>query len=266
MPFFSPLPSLQLFYTLQGPETGPPLLVHGWCCNSHDWNFHITPLAQTYRVIAFDLRGHGQSSAPLDIIYKLSDHATDIAALLKHLGYEKDVRVIAHSMGAMITSLLSVEQPELFKALVSVDPYHFKLEMMTAKAIAAYEAAGTVTAVNLKMWPSMYGSDLPEWMKFAYLRRVEETQPHVIRGCLEGSVTHHIGMNMEEHLELRKKSRIPWLAVYADEEESRKEIELSSNSLDEVVVIGGMGNWLHNAKADEFNAVVGDWLKKVETS
>ncbi|KAF9737830.1 hypothetical protein PMIN06_009002 [Paraphaeosphaeria minitans] len=68
MPYFSPLPSLTLFYSLHVTDTAPPILrIHCWCCNSHDWDFSIAPLAATYRVISFDLRGHGHSSAPPDL-------------------------------------------------------------------------------------------------------------------------------------------------------------------------------------------------------
>jgi pimeloyl-ACP methyl ester carboxylesterase len=259
MPYFNPTPTLKLFYTLHGPESAPPLLlVHGWCCNSHDWDFSIAPLAQSYRVIAFDLRGHGQSNAPADLTYRLGDHMSDVVALLHHLGYDRDVRIVGHSMGGMITSALSVTKPELFKAFVVVDPHYFSLDAMSKQVVGAYDAAGgDVVAVNLQFWPSLYGEEIPQWMKTWYLRRVEETPPHVTRGCV-------VGMSMEEHLELRKKSEIPRLAIHANEEDIEREKELGVKKFDEVVVMGGVGHWMHHARADEFNKILLDWLKKIE--
>lgn len=265
MPYFNPTPTLQLFYTVHGSKTAPPLLlIHGWCCNSHDWNFSIAPLADTYRVIAFDLRGHGQSNAPKELTYRLKDHMDDVVALLRHLGYDRDVRIVGHSMGGMVTSALSITRPELFKAFVVVDPHYFALEAMSTQVVGAYDAAGgNVTAVNLHFWPSMFGEGIPQWMKTWYLRRVEETPPYVIRGCVEGSLEEHVGMSMEEHLE-RRKSGIPRLAIHASEEDVERERALGVKGVDEVVLMGGVGHWLHHAKADEFNKVLTGWLKKVE--
>jgi pimeloyl-ACP methyl ester carboxylesterase len=266
MPYFNPVPTLQLFYTLHGPESAPPLLlIHGWCCNSHDWDFSIAPFAQTYRVIAFDLRGHGHSTAPESLTYRLKDHMSDAVALLHHLGYDRDVRIVGHSMGGMLTSALSVTQPELFKALVVVDPHYFALEAMSEQVVGAYDAAGgDAVAVNLQFWPTLYGEDTPQWRQTWYLRRVEETPPYVMRGCVEGSLQEHVGMSMEEHWERRRKSMIPRLAIHTNDEDVEREKELGVKEVDEVVKIGGVGHWMHHAKPDEFNKVLLDWLKKME--
>ena len=47
-----------------GPADGPVvLLVHGWTCAIRFWNAQVRTLAKEFRVVAFDLRGHGRSGA-----------------------------------------------------------------------------------------------------------------------------------------------------------------------------------------------------------
>ncbi|KAJ4355924.1 uncharacterized protein N0V89_003949 [Didymosphaeria variabile] len=97
------------------------------------------------------------------LTYRLKDHMSDAIALLHHLGYDHDVRIVGHSMGGRVTSALSVTKPALFKAFVVMYPHYFALEAMSAQVIAAYDAAGgNVTAVDLQFWPSLYGENIPQ--------------------------------------------------------------------------------------------------------
>jgi pimeloyl-ACP methyl ester carboxylesterase len=86
MPYFDRLDNLKIFYTLHGTLSDPPfLLIHCWPCDSTDWSFTIPDLCHKYYLIAFDLRGHGHSSAPEKISYTIEDFVDDAVALLEHL-------------------------------------------------------------------------------------------------------------------------------------------------------------------------------------
>ncbi|MFD4368622.1 alpha/beta fold hydrolase [Rhodococcus sp. NPDC058521] len=85
-----------------GPEDGDPIvLVHGWTCSIEYWYPQINALADNYRVIAYDLRGHGKST-----IGTARLHAdllgTDLDAVLQATlrGGEKAV-VMGHSLGGI---------------------------------------------------------------------------------------------------------------------------------------------------------------------
>ena len=66
MPFFQRSQATSIFYLAEGPVEAPAvLLIHGWTCDLHDWNFQVPLLLELgYRVVTADLRGHGRSSAP----------------------------------------------------------------------------------------------------------------------------------------------------------------------------------------------------------
>jgi len=106
------------------PEAGgePVLLIHGFA-SSHVVNWVSTGWVKTlndagYRTIAFDNRGHGQSTKshePAD--YEPGKMASDAAALLRHLGV-KQAHVMGYSMGARIAAFLAIAEPAMVATLV----------------------------------------------------------------------------------------------------------------------------------------------------
>ena len=77
----------------------PVVLIHGWTLSSAIWSLQIEALAsQGLRAIAYDRRGHGQSSKP-DTGYDYETLAGDLATLLDKLDLT-DVVLVGHSMSA----------------------------------------------------------------------------------------------------------------------------------------------------------------------
>jgi pimeloyl-ACP methyl ester carboxylesterase len=90
-----------------GPEDGYPIvLAHGITCAIRVWTYQIADLANDYRVIAFDHRGHGRSAMPPRGNYSLDFLAADLDAVLGATLDPGERAVIAgHSMGGIaITS------------------------------------------------------------------------------------------------------------------------------------------------------------------
>jgi pimeloyl-ACP methyl ester carboxylesterase len=91
---------VQLNYELAGQ--GPDLvLIHGLTGNLTNWKSRIQPaLVDQFRVLTYDLRGHGQSDMPVSG-YTVADMTRDLAALLDHLELDR-VRVVGHSFGGQV--------------------------------------------------------------------------------------------------------------------------------------------------------------------
>ncbi|TPI21378.1 alpha/beta hydrolase [Mesorhizobium sp. B4-1-1] len=87
----------QIFYKDWG--TGQPVVFHhGWPLSSDDWDAQMLFfLAQGYRVIAHDRRGHGRSTQT-DIGNEMDTYAADVAALTAHLNLNNAIHV-GHSTG-----------------------------------------------------------------------------------------------------------------------------------------------------------------------
>ncbi len=79
----------------------PVVLVHGFAGGKSYWDEVIPGLAGNYRVVAFDLPGHGESGMAKDR-YPIEDMASAAKELLDKLGLEK-VAMFGHSLGGYIT-------------------------------------------------------------------------------------------------------------------------------------------------------------------
>jgi pimeloyl-ACP methyl ester carboxylesterase len=104
-------------YIDAGPRQGQPLvLVHGWDCSSYWWHHVIGPLAGAgYRVIAYDLRGHGFSdSGGQD--YSVSALTDDLAALAEELELGPQ-HLAAFSLGAFVALEYAARYPEQVRTL-----------------------------------------------------------------------------------------------------------------------------------------------------
>jgi pimeloyl-ACP methyl ester carboxylesterase len=84
-----------------GGADGPAVvLVHGWTCAQAFWTLQIQALAHEARVVAYDLRGHGESEVAASGDYAMEAHAADLEAVLRAARARRPV-VAGHSLGAM---------------------------------------------------------------------------------------------------------------------------------------------------------------------
>ncbi|MCE5978441.1 alpha/beta fold hydrolase [Pseudomonas sp. JR33AA] len=90
---------VQIFYKDWGPRDAPVIhFHHGWPLSADDWDAQMLFfLAEGYRVVAHDRRGHGRSSQVWDG-HDMDHYADDVAAVVAHLGIQGAVHV-GHSTG-----------------------------------------------------------------------------------------------------------------------------------------------------------------------
>ena len=100
-----------------GPLGAPTLvLLHGVTLDAAtNWSGAVPTLAQHFRVLAMDLRGHG--GPPARVPYRLEDCADDVAAVVRALG-TGPVIMAGYSMGGMIAQVFWRRHPELTAGLV----------------------------------------------------------------------------------------------------------------------------------------------------
>nr|WP_241665863.1 alpha/beta hydrolase [Prescottella subtropica] len=94
------------------PDAEPIVFSHGWVCSTEFWNPQVNALAEKYRVITYDQRGHGRSgigSAPLSPDLLADDLAAVLAATVTE-GHKAEI--VGHSMGGMSIVAWARRYPE----------------------------------------------------------------------------------------------------------------------------------------------------------
>ena len=102
--------------------SGPPIaLNHGWRGPSAGWPTEVYELRHSGRMLVYDVRGQGRTSAPGDIdSYTMPQYAADLRALLDALEIEQ-AHIVGVSQGGMIAAQFACDYPERTRSLVISD-------------------------------------------------------------------------------------------------------------------------------------------------
>ncbi|MCR9136803.1 MAG: alpha/beta hydrolase [Alphaproteobacteria bacterium] len=119
MPQFKTTDNVTLHYLEAG--NGPPLvMLHGWSQGAALFKHQIEALSDRYRVIALDMRGHGQSDKP-EHGYRVSRLAVDLHELIRALDL-RTINLLGHSMGcAVIWSYWELFRGDRIAKMILVD-------------------------------------------------------------------------------------------------------------------------------------------------
>lgn len=110
---------IKLYYELEG--SGEPLaLVHGSWSDATSWRRVVRGLAASFRVLAYDRRGHSRSERPA-APGNVDEDGDDLAALLEALDLAP-AHVATNSYGGTIALRLATRRPELFRSLSCHEP------------------------------------------------------------------------------------------------------------------------------------------------
>lgn len=101
------------------------LLLHGLTSCAETWSLVAPALAEGMRVLAPDLRGHGETAKP-DGGYDYQSICRDLVGLLDGLGVETTA-VAGHSWGASIGALMAADYPQRVSHLALVDGGFFRM-------------------------------------------------------------------------------------------------------------------------------------------
>jgi 3-oxoadipate enol-lactonase len=112
--------NIAISYTEAGPAEAPAIIfIHGFPLNKSMWNKQIDALKDQYRVIAFDVRGHGESEAG-DDHFSINLFVSDLISFMENLAIKKAI-LCGLSMGGYIALYAAQKHPDLFNALILSD-------------------------------------------------------------------------------------------------------------------------------------------------
>ena len=109
---------IQQCYEITGPEGAPWVtLAHGSGDNRNSWWLQVPALAETYRVLTYDVRGHGDTETPEDASMGQMTFVDDLVGLLDALDIRRTA-LIGYSMGGGIVRNMAATHPSRVWSLV----------------------------------------------------------------------------------------------------------------------------------------------------
>lgn len=103
------------------PDGDPPVLfLHGWLDNAHSFDPVREQLPHSWRSLALDFRGMGQSGHVPGGLYHLTDYLADVDAVRRALSIET-LHLVGHSLGGTVALLYAAARPEAVRSVTSVE-------------------------------------------------------------------------------------------------------------------------------------------------
>lgn len=233
------------------------VFVHGWTCDWTFWAAQIPAASKGARVLAVDLPGHGESSAPQGSAnYTMDSFARAVEAAMRDAKVKRAV-LVGHSMGTAVVRQFYRHFPDRTRALVFVDgslwPFAPRAAteafMAPLRADYARQAATMVDGLTR----TMLSAELREQAKAKMLR----TPPHVALGAMEGM--------LDQAVYKEDPIRVPALAFVARAPFWPADVEQRFRRLApdlDFRMWEGVSHFLMMDRPDDFNRELSDFLAR----
>jgi 3-oxoadipate enol-lactonase len=206
---------IETYYEINGRQDAPWLVFsHSLACSVRMWDQQVAAFKDRYRVLNYDTRGHGGSSAP-EGDYTLELLADDLHALLAHLG-AKRVHFCGLSMGGMIGQTFALKYPGVFASLTLADT----TSRYPAEAVGTWEER--IKIAQTRGMQPLVGPTLERWFTEPFRKAQPEAAQAVGRLIAATPVAGYVGccraipkINLTARL---KEIKLPALVICGEDD------------------------------------------------
>jgi len=236
-------------------QTDAIVLVHGITSSSLSWIRVAPRLARHTRVIAVDLKGHGDSDRPA-AGYRLSDQADEVAALVEALGL-RNIHLMGHSWGGAISAVLASRSILPIARVVLEDP----ALAVTGNPEITRNYVNSVGLGRAETEAAVRASAAPGWTEDDIQGKVDaavKASPKSVQAVFDENGPWNVADDL-------LRVHVPTLLVRAEVERGGIVAEsvleaLQANPLIQVVTIPGADHNIHRGQFDAFMTTVEDFL------
>lgn len=254
------LRDISLYYEVAG-QGDPVVFIHGLGSGARDWEYQVPFFAPRYRVVVFDVRGHGRSDKPPGP-YSVPLFAQDTAALIRALEVAP-AHIVGISMGGMIALQLAVDEPSLVRSLVVVNSGPELVVRTLQERLRILQRFLIVRLLGMRKMGEVLSKRLfprPEHARLRqmFVERWAENDPRAYREAMRALV----GWSVADRLDA---IRCPTLVIASDQDYtpvSLKEAYVARIPNAELVVISDAHHAVSAERPEEFNQVLLDFLMK----
>jgi non-heme chloroperoxidase len=226
MPTITTNDGVEIYYKDWG--TGQPIVFsHGWPLSADDWdNQMMFFLAQGYRVIAVDRRGHGRSSQVADG-HDMDHYADDLAAVTAHLDLHDAIHVGHSTGGGELTRYLGRHGQDRVSRMVLISAVPPLMVQTDANPGGTPKSAFDDLQAQLAANRSQFYRDLASGPFYGYNRPGAEASDAIIwnwwrQGMMGGAKAHYDGIvafSQTDFTEDLKKITVPALVLHGDDDQ-----------------------------------------------
>lgn len=258
---------LWLHYLERGTADKPTLiLIHGIERHAHLFD-HVAPeFIRDYRVIAYSMRGHGDSDWSPDAAYLVEDHVKDLEGLIQHLELKR-VTLWGNSTGGRVAQVYAGLHPDMVERVISEDVGPERPQSISdnfARRVAR-EANGWASEAELVKDIMQRAPRTPEaiirnFAQFGIKRRhdgrlIWKRDPNLVKGFVETELWQYVS-----------KITAPIIYVLGGASpivppETQQKLRTTLPNA-EVVVMPGLGHYPNEEDTKGFLAIVNRFLKR----
>ena len=236
-------------YVVHGAGETTVILVHCWMCEGSFWDAQVPVLVEHYRVITFDLPGHGEGGDDRET-WTIAGYGQDVAGLIEHVGLGPTV-LVGHSMGGPV-SLEAAALSDRVVGIVAVDTLQdadYEIDQpMVEQFLAAFQADFRTTCTNFVEQFFVEGEPAEI---VARVRRVGCEESNAEAGTAQ--MQDYVSMDFPR---MFQQAGVPIRAINASGPNATK-IETNQKYADfDAVLMEDVGHYLHMTRPDEFNALL----------
>ena len=230
MSYVTPRDGTNIFYKDWGPKDAQPIVFHhGWPLSSDDWDAQMLFfLADGYRVVAHDRRGHGRSDQ-VSGGHDMATYAADAAAVAEHLDLRNAVH-IGHSTGggevAAYVARYGIPQNRVAKAVLvsAVPPIMLKTDAYPGGLpIEVFDGLRAGLAANR----AQFFRDVAAGPFYGFNREGADVKPAVIdnwwrQGMMGSAKAHYDGIKAFSETDQTadlKAITVPTLILHGDDDQ-----------------------------------------------
>lgn len=277
MSFVTTKDGVNIFFKDWGPKHAQPIVFHhGWPLTADDWDAQMLFfLAEGYRVIAIDRRGHGRSDQVSDG-HDMDHYAADVSAVVEHLDLKNAVHV-GHSTGggqvARYVARYGQPQGRVAKAILisAVPPLMVKTsDNPGGTPMEVFDGFRTALAANR----AQFYLDVASGPFYGFNRQGAQVSPGTIQnwwrqGMIGSAKAHYEGIKAfseTDQTEDLKAITVPTLVMQGDDDQvvpyknaALLQAQLITNST--LKIYPGYPHGMHTTNAEVINADLLEFIR-----
>lgn len=247
--------------------SGPPvIMLHGsgpGVSGTANWQYNIAPLAKKFHVLAPDIVGFGATERPDDIVYSLRSWTDHVWAFLDAHGIDRTA-IVGNSLGGRIALQMATDRPDRISRMVLMGSPGVGMSLTEGlRALRAYEPSHIAMEALLRNYfavdPTLITDEL---VAIRYEASVADGAYEAYRAMFFDP--RHKGSELGITEEEVRAITTPALLIHGREDKvvplsvSVTMVSLLPNA--DLHVFSHCGHWTQIERADEFSALVSDFL------